>query len=196
MPAGIRSRLTYANVVSTLCLFIVLGGGAWAAAQIDSGDVKDNSLKSVDLKDGKGVKAADLPPPEPVQSAGLPESSQTIGVPPCEGIDNAWATFAPGAFGPVGYYRDFDGTVHLSGVALNCDAFNDTVFVLPPGYRPAHVEVHTGMELQSSGPGVAHRIDVQNDGDMSVVNRGTGNLEISLAPVSFRCGPSGQDGCP
>jgi hypothetical protein len=26
-----RPRLTYANVVSTMCLFIVLGGGAWAA---------------------------------------------------------------------------------------------------------------------------------------------------------------------
>jgi hypothetical protein len=28
--------LTYANVVSTLCLFIVLGGGAYAAAKLDS----------------------------------------------------------------------------------------------------------------------------------------------------------------
>jgi hypothetical protein len=31
MFAGIRQRLTYGNVVSTLCLFILLGGGAYAA---------------------------------------------------------------------------------------------------------------------------------------------------------------------
>lgn len=29
---GLSNRLTYANVVSTVCLFILLGGGAWAAA--------------------------------------------------------------------------------------------------------------------------------------------------------------------
>ena len=56
MLAGIRSRLTFANVVSVTALFIALGGVAWAAATIDSGDVVNNSLKSVDLKDDNGVK--------------------------------------------------------------------------------------------------------------------------------------------
>jgi hypothetical protein len=32
MPARLRPRLTYANIISTLCLFILLGGGAWAAS--------------------------------------------------------------------------------------------------------------------------------------------------------------------
>lgn len=31
LPAWLRPRLTYANVVSTICLFVVLGGGAYAA---------------------------------------------------------------------------------------------------------------------------------------------------------------------
>jgi hypothetical protein len=60
--ARIRSQLTYANVMATIALFIALGGVAWAAATIDSGDVVDNSLKSVDLKDAKGVKGADVVP--------------------------------------------------------------------------------------------------------------------------------------
>jgi hypothetical protein len=47
----LRSRLTYANVTATLALFVALGGGAYAAATIDSGDVVDNSLRSVDVKD-------------------------------------------------------------------------------------------------------------------------------------------------
>ena len=29
---SLRSKLTYANVISTLCLFMVLGGGAAVAA--------------------------------------------------------------------------------------------------------------------------------------------------------------------
>jgi len=62
MLAKVRAHLSYANVVSTLCLFILLGGGAWAAATINSKDVIDNSLKSADLKDEKGVKGEDVVP--------------------------------------------------------------------------------------------------------------------------------------
>jgi hypothetical protein len=58
----IRARLTYANVVASIALFIALGGVTYAATTINSGDVVDNSLKSVDLKDGKGVKGADVVP--------------------------------------------------------------------------------------------------------------------------------------
>lgn len=62
-----RKRLTYSNVVSTICLFVVLGGGAYAAGAIHlpknsvgnkqlkknavTGDkVKDGSLSGVDIK--------------------------------------------------------------------------------------------------------------------------------------------------
>jgi hypothetical protein len=41
-----RPRLTYANVVSTLCLFIVLGGGAYAATQLPSNSVGTPQLKA------------------------------------------------------------------------------------------------------------------------------------------------------
>ena len=60
MLAGIRSRLTYANVVASIALFVALGGVAWAAATINSKDVIDNSLKSVDLKDDKAVGTEDV----------------------------------------------------------------------------------------------------------------------------------------
>lgn len=57
-----RRHLTYANVVSTLCLFVVLGGGiAYAANTIGSADVIDGSLRSRDIKDGQ-VKTRDLKP--------------------------------------------------------------------------------------------------------------------------------------
>ena len=40
-----RPRLTYANVVSTICLFIVLGGGAWAATALPRNSVGTRQLR-------------------------------------------------------------------------------------------------------------------------------------------------------
>jgi hypothetical protein len=63
-----RVHLTYANVVSTACLFVVLGGGAYAAATlpkdsvgtkqlrrgaVDSSKVRDRSLRARDFKRGQ-----------------------------------------------------------------------------------------------------------------------------------------------
>jgi hypothetical protein len=57
---SIRSRLTFANVTSSVALFVALGtGGAYAANTIGSADVIDESLQSVDIKDGE-VKTSDL----------------------------------------------------------------------------------------------------------------------------------------
>ena len=55
----LASRVTYANVVSTLALFLALGGTAGAAAVITSRDVRDGSLTSRDVKD-HSLRAADL----------------------------------------------------------------------------------------------------------------------------------------
>jgi type VI protein secretion system component Hcp len=51
----LRPHLTYANVVATLCLFILLGGSAYAATKITGADVKDGSLTGADIKDGSLV---------------------------------------------------------------------------------------------------------------------------------------------
>lgn len=64
MNAKVRAHLTYANVVSTLCLFILLGGSAYATAKIGSKQIKDNSIQSKDIKNntvaGKDVKNGSL----------------------------------------------------------------------------------------------------------------------------------------
>ena len=46
----LRPRLTYANVVSTACLFVLLGGSATAAVLITGKQVKNGSLTGADLK--------------------------------------------------------------------------------------------------------------------------------------------------
>ena len=45
------SRLSYANVTSTVCLFLALGGSAYATTAITGKDVKNGSLSSADVKD-------------------------------------------------------------------------------------------------------------------------------------------------
>ena len=54
MPQGLRRRLTYANVVSTLALFLVVAGGAALAAGLAK-----NSVKSRHIAPG-AVKTSDL----------------------------------------------------------------------------------------------------------------------------------------
>ncbi len=66
-----RPRLTYANVVASLALFLALGGAAYAATQlpknsvgstqirngsVTSADVKNDSLTAGDLKAGAGAE--------------------------------------------------------------------------------------------------------------------------------------------
>lgn len=61
---GARRRPTYANVTSTLALFLVLAGGTAFAAglpkgSVDSRAVKNNSLTGIDIKNGS-LTPADL----------------------------------------------------------------------------------------------------------------------------------------
>jgi type VI protein secretion system component Hcp len=51
LPNALARRLSYANVVSSVCLFLVLGGSAYAAASITGKSVRDGSLTSADVKD-------------------------------------------------------------------------------------------------------------------------------------------------
>ena len=44
MLGKLRPHLAYANVISTLCLFIVLGGSSYAASQLSKGSVKTKHI--------------------------------------------------------------------------------------------------------------------------------------------------------
>jgi hypothetical protein len=73
MGKRFRGRLTFANVVSLLALFVALGGGAYAAAQLGSGAIKDNSIRGLDVRDGslKGIDVKD----ESLRGADIVEST-------------------------------------------------------------------------------------------------------------------------
>src|SRR5215208_3504474 len=68
MRQRIRSHLTYANVISTLCLFLLLGGGSAIALTgsntVFSDDIVNDQVSSADVRNdtlkGGGLTAADL----------------------------------------------------------------------------------------------------------------------------------------
>lgn len=89
----IRGRLTYANVVSTVCLFVLLGGGAFAATKlaknsVGSKQIKDDAIKSRDVKNdaltGADVNESKLTLPQgpvgPRGPQGLPGEDGVDGV--------------------------------------------------------------------------------------------------------------------
>src|SRR4029077_7577603 len=56
---ALRSKLTYANLISTLCLFLVLGGGAaFAAGQLAPHSVGTKQLKNAAVTGPKIKKAS------------------------------------------------------------------------------------------------------------------------------------------
>ena len=49
----LRGKLTYANVMSTLCLFMLLGGGAYAATRLHANSVGTKQLKGGAVSEAK-----------------------------------------------------------------------------------------------------------------------------------------------
>jgi hypothetical protein len=66
MVKRILARLSYANIASTLALFLALGGTAYAAATIGSADIVNNSIRGKDIHNhtiaGKDIKSGVLTP--------------------------------------------------------------------------------------------------------------------------------------
>jgi hypothetical protein len=147
-------RLTFANVISVIALFVALGGTGLAASQlgkdsVGSKQLKKNAVTGAKVKNqsltGKDIKlsklgtvpsathansADSIPAAEPAHVIGAP------GEPGFQSGDTNAESGVPGfAFTPVSFYKDHEGIVHLEGrVAIGGEG---AIFTLPPGYRPA-----------------------------------------------------------
>lgn len=62
MLSRLIQSLSFANVASALALFVALGGTAWAlqANSVTSRHIVNNTVRSVDVKDGRGVRGVDV----------------------------------------------------------------------------------------------------------------------------------------
>jgi hypothetical protein len=98
----LRDKLTYANVISTLCLFMLLGGGAYAATQLPKNSVgakqlKNNAITGKKIKD-KSIGAAELTPAAVTSLKGAKGETGPAGAQGPQGTTNsgAYATVESG----------------------------------------------------------------------------------------------------
>jgi hypothetical protein len=212
--------------MGALALFLVLTGGtAYAAGALDgplpgtdqvgSLDIIDGQVRSPDVANGQ-IKQVDLGPAEAwheIGAAGEP-TFNTAHDPFC-----SWTNFDSN-HDSAAFYRDPFGQVHLKGVVQvdtlgdngDCwyaDGVNDgsfqianrRIFTLPAGYRPAKRLADIAL-----ANGNLARIDVDGPG-LSGQPAGAVSVDYPTAPndvshylslngISFRCAPSGQNGCP
>jgi len=174
-----RPRLTYSNVVSTLCLFLLLGGGAaFAAGQLGKNSVGSKQLKKNAVVTAKIKKEAitaakvrkgtltgsqinvstlgTVPTAQTAQTASSvapPEAWHMVGAPGEPGFENGWANAPPSpplAFEGAGFYRDHEGVVHLKGLVKGGTS-GGIIFHLPSGYRPAGGKALFRFTLCSGG---------------------------------------------
>lgn len=160
----IHKRITYANVMSTIAVFLVIGGATAIAAtqlpknSVGSKQLKKNAVTKAKIKKNAIVTAkikkdavtgakvnestlGTVPSANLANSIPPAEPTHLVGSPGEPPFENGSLNF-PGeagvSFNPVGFYKDHEGIVHLQGIAkAGKGAPIPSVFTLPPGYRPA-----------------------------------------------------------
>ena len=120
MLGKLRRRLTYANVVSTACLFVVLGGSAYAAASaltrssVKSRHIARNAVTSPKVRDrsllARDFRAGQLP------AGARGETGAAGAAGPAGQTGAAGATGATGPRGPSdAFFDSTDGSQDLGG---------------------------------------------------------------------------------
>src|SRR3954462_11397720 len=120
MSRKLRSRLTFANVMSCVAVFIALGGTGYAAVKlpknsVGSGQIKKNAVSSSKVKNGSltksDFKASDLPV-GPAGTQGRKGEKGDNGTNGTNGTNGA-----PGADGTAKAFARIDATGTLIGGA-------------------------------------------------------------------------------
>ena len=174
-----------------------------ADGSVRTSEVLDNSLTGVDIEEtslSEVPSAADANNLDGLDSSDFARSGQasftSLGLSDST-IDGTaaathvlWQDFNPSLCTEVGYWRDDSGIVHLRGMAIKCGNSPDLPF--PPGYRP----VQTEIVVLPWDPSLLVVTAFISPNDGVRVSSGQPESIISLTGVTFRCGPSGVDGCP
>lgn len=170
MVRSVRSRLTYANVVATLALFIALGGASYAAVKLPKNSVGGAQVRNGSLT-GADVKDRSLTPADVRGSLQGPQGPQ----------GPAGPAGAQGATGPAGSARAY-GYVKSDGTLLASRSKNLTVTRIAVGYycvRPAPGSGIDPATVQpvatpdfSDGNGTKHTVQSYSalEADLSCVN--------------------------
>jgi hypothetical protein len=175
----LHAPFTSAHVLAIVALFAALGGTGYAAAKIGSAQIKDNSVKSKDLKDG-GIAPRDLAQAAQTGATGPPG-------PPG----------APGPRGPVGpsnAYSAFKGSADVPDSTVNQVPTGTPIVTLsdlPPG---AYVIMAKLWIRNGSGTGYPIRCILQTgeDFDITETRVDAGNVTDMVLNVVRIYGSTGQ----
>ncbi len=170
----LRGKLTYANVMATIALFIALGGASYAAVKLPKNSVGTKQIKNKSITGAKiatgaitggkiaprsvggpalnlssigtvpsaaqATNAAHASSADTATRAATAERAEAVPAPEAlhvvTNFEPGCSATATGTLGPVGFYKDAFGEVHLVGSTF-CTAEDSDAFVLPPGFRPA-----------------------------------------------------------
>jgi hypothetical protein len=231
----VRKRLTYANVMSTIAVFLVLGGAtALAAGQlgkntvgskqlkknavtaakikknaITEAKVASNAVTGVKIKDGSITTAkigpdavtgaqvneatlGTVPSATLANSLAPAEPLHIVGAPGQPGFENGSSNYGPELgvnLGSVGFYKDHEGVVHLTGYAkIGKGASITSIFTLPPGFRPPAGQIAI-FELAREAPAVIGGTGAHLEAlDLSGKVAGNEEKLAALEGVTFRAG--------
>ena len=158
-----RPRLTYANAMATVAVFIALGGSAYAfhlgrnsvgakqlkKSAVTTAKIKNAAVTAAKVKagtlTGTQVKASTLGTvPNAVHAeradaaTSLPpaEAWHAVGGPGEPQFQNGCHNVGLPNSANVRFYRDQIGIVHLEGIYNGCSSEGEIAFQLPAGYRP------------------------------------------------------------
>ena len=102
MLARLSARLTYANVVATLALFVALGGSSYALTQFGTKQVRNRSLRGIDLRrntlKGSEVNESKLGTVPRALHAGSADTASSAGAAALATDAQALGGQGPGAF--------------------------------------------------------------------------------------------------
>jgi hypothetical protein len=189
MLARLQSRMTYANVVATLALFVALGGSAYAVATITSGDVKNRSLRGKDLKrntlTGKEVKESSLGRVKTASNALASITAQTAAL--AQSADLAKNSDAVGGVGIAGLEKSSriqfaratgsPASPESEGTVLEWDALGVTVAV--PAQGGCSTPEQVTLRIRNTRTDGAGLMMTREDGTASSIGAGGSTVSCS-----------------
>jgi hypothetical protein len=167
--------LTYANIVSSLALFVALGGTSYAVARnsignrelkkdaVTSSKVRDRAIKPIDLSTAvrtnlRGPRGPQGPTGATGSVDATPEPWQALT------FDQRFSNYLAG-FQVAQFRKDQLGRVSLRGLVTRNDALpapDEVIGTLPPGYRPPATLIFGAEVVNGDG-----RLDVRPNGEIA-----------------------------
>jgi hypothetical protein len=186
----LRGKLTYANVISTLCLFLLLGGGAYAASGLSKNSVgtkqlKNSSVTAKKLKNGAvtGAKVLDG------SLTGADIKASTLGTVPQASNADKLGGVAPGGFVQgAGHAFSTPGLVTVqassTGTVLEIPGFGAVSLVCSPaGNGSFSFTNHSGAPMYGTAQalnGGAVQLNIADNAAFSEMTSSTGGNTVTF----------------